>query len=852
VRNTEPQMFSFQIRPKIPEALSRLDEIAGDLWFSWHARARNLFRQMDEGLWSMCGHNPRLFLRRVSQVRLEEMANDRAYLSLYHGALADFDSYLKEELLWFPAHFKDNRNHVIAYFSAEFGLHESLPIYSGGLGILAGDHCKSASDLGLPFTGVGLLYRNGYFLQSIDVHGAQVATYQDNRFEDLCIEPLKDKDNKDLMVAVEFPGRQLHLKMWEARVGHIRMLLLDADIEANAAEDRGITHQLYGGGLENRIKQEMCLGIGGVRALRAVGTNPTAWHANEGHAAFIVLERAREYVQSHGLTFDQAIELVSASTVFTTHTPVPAGHDIFTLELFDQYMGHYTEQLGISRERLHALGRGDFGHGSGGFNQTALAIRGSSYQNGVSRLHGIISSEMCQDMWPDIAPEENPVTSVTNGVHVKTWLTQEWIATFDQELGARWRGRLQDPEFWESIHEIPDHLFWSIHQTNKQRMLHYIRERLLYQAKRNGESGELVRQMTADFDVRTLVIGFARRFATYKRATLLFHDEARLKQMLDEVGKPVIFLFAGKAHPADEPGQALIRRIHNIARKPEFMGRVLMIEGYDMTLSRYLLSGVDVWMNSPRRPMEASGTSGMKAAMNGAPNLSILDGWWPEGFQGDNGWIIGGERDIGDEQLRDAEDADSLYHVLQHDVIPTYYQRSERGFSDDWVYISKRAMITSIPYFNTDRMVAEYAERFYVSASRHGQELSADGFQRAKELAAWKSRVRAAWANTRLDQADAIPQYGTWNVGEDILLRVKADLAGLSPEDVRVEVIFFRPARDGDYKRDGVVELAHESDGIYGANIRPDDTGNYRFQVRMYPTHPDLPHPMAMGLMTML
>jgi starch phosphorylase len=852
VRNTEPQLFSFQIRPKIPAALARLEDIAGDLWFSWHARARNLFRQMDEDLWSLCGHNPRLFLRRVSQVRLEEMANDRAFLSLYHGALADFDSYLKEELLWFPAHFKDGKQHAIAYFSAEFGLHESLPIYSGGLGILAGDHCKSASDLGLPFIAVGLLYRNGYFIQSIDVHGNQIATYQDNRFEDLCIEPLKGGDGADLVVDMELPGRQLHLKVWEAKVGHIRMLLLDADIDANRSEDRGITHQLYGGGLENRIQQEMCLGIGGVRALRAVGVEPTAWHANEGHAAFIVLERAREYVQSQGLTFDQAIEAVSASTVFTTHTPVPAGHDIFPLDLFDQYMGHYAEALAIPRESLHQLGRGDFGHGSGGFNQTALAIHGTSYQNGVSRLHGTVSSEMCHDMWPDIDPEENPVTSVTNGVHVKTWLAQEWIAAFDQELGARWRGRLQDPEFWESIHEIPDHLFWSIHQTNKQRMLHYIRERLLYQAKRNGESGELVRQMTADFDVRTLVIGFARRFATYKRATLLFHDEGRLKRLLDEVGKPVIFLFAGKAHPADEPGQALIRRIHNIARKPEFMGRVLMLEGYDMTLSRYMLCGVDVWMNNPRRPMEASGTSGMKAAMNGAPNLSVLDGWWPEGFQGDNGWIIGGERDIGDEQLRDAEDADSLYHVLQHDVIPTYYQLSERGFSDKWVYISKRAMIASIPYFNTDRMVAEYVERFYVPASRRSREMAADGFARAKALAAWKARVRAAWPQTSLAQTSEIPPYSIWNVGEDIPLRIKANLAGLVPEDVRVEVLFFRPARNGDYRRDGVIELMYENDGIYAANIRPDDTGNYRFQVRMYPRHPDLPHPMAMGLMTTL
>jgi len=846
---TPGHIFHIQVRPIIPASLARLEELADDLWFAWNAKARSLFFQMDKQLWSMVAHNPRLFLRRISQSRLDEMASDRAFISLYHGVMSDYDTYRQSEHLWFSARYSDLSDFNIAYFSAEFGLHESLPIYSGGLGILAGDHCKSASDLGLPFTAIGLLYRNGYFSQSIDAHGRQIATYHDNRFEDLCIEPVCDGSGNPCMISVELPGRQLALRIWQATAGHIRMLLLDADVEQNSDEDRKITYQLYGGGIENRIKQEIILGIGGVRALRAMGLNPSVWHANEGHAAFIVLERMRELVQSYGLSFDEALEATSASTVFTTHTPVPAGHDIFPIEMFNHYLAHYADKLGVELVRVHALGRGDFGHGSSGFNQTALAIHGSAYQNGVAKLHGVVSSEICRSMWPDVPTEENPITSVTNGVHVTTWLAQEWITTFDQHLGGRWRGRLHDPDFWEGIHDIPDNLFWSIHQTNKQRMLDYVRRQLEVQARRNGESQQLVREMTANFDVRTLVIGFARRFATYKRATLLFHDEAKLLKMLNDVGRPIVFLFAGKAHPADEPGQALIRRIHEIARKPEFIGKVLMLEGYDMGLSRFLLSGVDVWLNNPRRPMEASGTSGMKAAMNGAPNLSILDGWWPEGYKGDNGWVIGGERELDDDNLRDAEDADSLLHVIKYEVAPAYYSNGEAGFSERWVRIAKRAMIESIPYFNTDRMVAEYTQRFYVPASELGQDLVKDGYQRAKTLAAWKKKVRAAWPHLALRQADGMPDFTTWRYGDDINVAVQAELNGLSPEDVRVEAVLYRPAREGGLKPSTTVELRHRKDGRYEANIHPDDTGNFAYRIRMYPEHPDLSHPQAMGLM---
>jgi len=843
------QHFYFQVRPIIPEELFRLDELAGDMWFSWVAKARSLFYMMDPVLWNLCGHNPRTFLRRISQKRLDEIAGDRAFLALYNGVLSDYDTYKEEAYQWYHGTFDDADDHLVAYFSAEFGLHESLPIYSGGLGILAGDHCKSASDLGLNFIAVGLLYRHGYFTQCIDSQGQQIATYLETRFEDLCVEPALDKAGNALLVQVDLPGRKLNLKLWRVKVGHIQMLLLDADVSSNSEEDRKITYQLYGGGLENRIKQEICLGIGGVRGLKAIGVEPTVWHVNEGHAAFSLLERVHEHMTIHSLSFDEAVEAVRISSVFTTHTAVPAGHDLFPVDMFKNYFSDYARNTGMEMDSLLHLGSGDFGHGSG-FNMTSLALRGSAYQNGVSRLHGEVTAELCSSLWPDVPADENPISSVTNGVHVSTWLAPEWISSFDLHLGGQWRSHLLDPEFWQKIHEIPDQLFWSIKQTNKQRMLQYLREQLLNQAKRNGESEELVREMTACFDPRTLVIGFARRFATYKRATLLFHDDEKLLELINNSDRPVVFLFAGKAHPADHPGQELIRRIHHISRKKEFLGKVMMIEGYDITLARYMISGVDVWMNNPRRPLEASGTSGMKAAMNGAPNLSVLDGWWPEGYQGDNGWVIGCEQELGDDWLTDEEDAISLYHVLKYDVIPAYYRRNESGFSEDWVRLSKRAMISSIPHFNTDRMVADYTKTYYVPASRRGRELKRKKFQQARELSQWKSRIRKAWPKVSLQQVDPVPCDQHWKFGDRIILRAQAFLNGLSAEDVCVEVVISRPSKKADcYKQYVTTPLKHLGEGEYEINLHPGDTGNFSYQVRMYPIHKALAHPHSLGLM---
>ncbi|MDX8394496.1 MAG: alpha-glucan family phosphorylase [Mariprofundales bacterium] len=848
------ETFFIQIRPIIPESLMRLEEIAADLWFSWNANARTMFYHMDHELWLRCNHNPRLFLRRISQTRLNELARDRAFLSRYRGISSDYDAYREQEYIWFASKYgNDEINYNIAYFSAEFGLHESLPIYSGGLGILAGDHCKSASDLGLPFTAVGLLYRQGYFYQQIDCHGNQIAIYNDNRFEDLCISPAINADGDEVFVQVDLPGRVLNLKIWQAIAGHMRLLLLDADLDNNSTEDRGITFQLYGGDNENRIKQEICLGIGGVRALHAMGIAPTVWHANEGHAAFIILERMLVKMNSHGLSFEEALEAVRAATVFTTHTPVPAGHDIFPWDMFDHYVGHgYAAKMEVGIECLHALGTGDFGHGSYGFNQTALAIHGSSFQNGVAALHGKVSSHICAPMWPNVPEDENPMSSVTNGVHTTTWLAQEWISVFDHQFGGSWRSMMVENDFWQCIHQIDDSTFWSTHQTNKSRLLQHVRTLLVEQAQRNGESLSVVRRMTQSFDIRTLVIGFARRFATYKRATLLLHDEERLRLLLENTDRPVVFLFAGKAHPADKPGQALIRRIHEVARKPEFIGKILMLEGYDMSLGRYMTSGVDIWLNNPRRPMEASGTSGMKAAMNGVPNLSILDGWWPEGFSGDNGWAIGGEREMDDEQRRDDDDVGSLYHVLQHEIIPLYYARNESGYSDGWVHVCKRSMETCIPRFNTARMVSEYTNRFYVPASKRSVSLHDNNFDRSRKLAMWKQKIRQEWDLVCLEPSNELVREQHVLFDQDISISVQAHIGSLSVDDVCVEAVLYVENKDGMQSVHKYIKLAHQENNIFFANIHPGDTGNFTYRLRIYPQNSDLPHVHDCGLMTWL
>lgn len=842
--------FCLEIRPSLPPRLARLADLAGDLYYSWDLSARGLFARLDPGLWESCGHSPKAFLNQVDQRRLEAAAEDPGYLSHYNRVLSSYDTYLAR-----PARRTNGdwlgEGELVAYFCTEFGFHESLPIYSGGLGILAGDHCKAASDLRLPFVAVGLLYRQGYFSQEIDPEGNQIATYNDSDFDDLPIEPVKDGSGAELRVMLELPGRTVRLRLWRARVGHVTLYLLDTDLPENAERDRLITYRLYGGDRTTRIEQEIVLGIGGVRALAAAGLAPTVWHINEGHAAFLILERLRQAVKS-GLEFEVALEAVAASTVFTTHTAVAAGHDRFPDDMVGAYFDAWCRELGIGRQALFALGRNG---AEGEFDMTALAVRGSRWRNGVSRIHGAVSSRQLAGLWPQVPPEENPVTHVTNGVHAPTFLAPEWADVFDRTLGETWLQHLHDQAFWARVNELPDEVFWSTHQTLKAQMLYLVRYRVNAQHTRHRTSESHVERLLRFADPArpdVLTIGFGRRFAAYKRATLLFENLDWLREIVADPKRPVLFLFAGKAHPADGPGQDLIRHIARVARTPEFEGRILLVEEYDLRLARRLVSGVDVWLNNPVYPMEASGTSGMKAAINGVLNLSVLDGWWGEGYQGDNGWAIKPASEALDPNRRNQEEARTLYELLQDQVVPLYYDRSPQGLPLGWIRMAKRAIATVMPRFNASRMVDEYVRKCYLPASRLRDRLQEGGWSGARALAEWRARVRAAWPGVTIRRLDTPPRQIPY--GERVRFEVAVRLNGLAPEDVHVELRLARTDRGekGEWQSHGFrPDGPPGADGEqrYALEFAPALCGRLDYRIRAYPYHALLAHPFEMGLM---
>lgn len=840
--------YTLEVNPKIPRRLLRLEELAENLWYGWNRPARTLFARLHPGLWRAVGNNPKAFLKRVDEQRLVDAAEDQVFLASFNRVLSAYDTYHSEPMRHNGAE-RLKQSDLVAYFCAEFGFHESFPIYSGGLGILAGDHCKAASDMRLPFVGVGLLYRQGYFAQTVDSEGNQIATYNDSNFNDLPVTPALREDGSELHVDVEFPGRRVAVKVWQARVGHVWLYLLDTDLERNSVADRGITHRLYGGDRSTRIQQEIILGIGGARTLHELGLKPTVWHINEGHAAFLILERVSALVQA-GMDFASALEAVAVNVVFTTHTPVPAGHDHFSRDMILEYFHDYCANTGVAPEELLALGRAQ---DSAEFNMTALAIHGSRHHNGVSRIHGAVSARICSDLWPEIDEEESPITYVTNGVHVPTFLAEEWADTFDNFLGYEWRHRLCEDSFWAKVDQIPDHLFWSVHQALKSQMLHQVRDRLTVQHFRNhGSEAHLDRllKFTDPINPNVLTIGFARRFATYKRAALLFEDIDWLREILSDDERPVLFLFAGKAHPADKPGQDLIRQIASISRQPEFEGRILLVEGYDMGLARRLVSGVDVWLNNPVYPLEASGTSGMKAGINGAINLSVLDGWWGEGYDGTNGWAIKPSPDYYDDYRRNKEESQTLYEILQDQVLPLYYRRDKMGFSAEWIRMAKRSMATLLPRFNSNRMVGEYMSRFYLPASVQGKIFAQHGHEPARRLAEWKTRVRAAWSGVavrRLGEPKARIAFG-----EMLRFEVAVKLNGLGPEDVVVEMLLGRPirAKAAEHARFQFDRESKETrEHIFVLEITPALCGKLEYAIRVHPWHELLTHPHELGLM---
>ncbi len=697
----------------LPRRINRLEELAYNLWWTWNPDAQRLFLRIDQDLWERTNHNPVSFLRQVERSRLNAITNNRYYLDFYDSMMREFDNYMEAKDTWFPRNFPDLEDHLIAYFSMEFGLHEALPIYAGGLGILSGDHTKEASDLGLPFVAIGFFYTEGYFTQHISEDGWQEARNTVHTFKDLPVLSVLDENDKPLTIRVELPGRDVFARLWEIQVGRVPLYLLDTNIEMNSATDRALTARLYSSDLDLRISQEILLGIGGVRALRSMGYNPQVWHMNEGHSAFLILERIRELLET-GVAFEEAAEMVKAGSVFTTHTPVPAGNDEFPLWLIDKYFSHLWQQLGLDRDQFIDLARHTVSWGET-FSMPALALQLSSKSNAVSELHGQVSRGMWHFLYPEKLVEDVPITHITNGVHTGTWLARRLRHLFNRYLGADWLEHVDDPDIWELVNNIPDERLWAVRQHLKRKLVAYMRERA---RKRWLHGGWHPVQLVASgvlLDPYVLTIGFARRFAPYKRANLILRDLERLQKIVNHSEMPVQIIFAGKTHPDNEGGKLLIQDVYRAVKRPDSGGRLVFLEDYDMNLARYLIQGVDVWLNTPRRPNEASGTSGQKAALNGVLNFSILDGWWREGYNGKNGWAIGQDSMYDNPEMQDEADAESLYDILENEIVPLYYRKqASDGLPGDWITLMKESIRTLAPQFCTRRMVIEYLERLYL------------------------------------------------------------------------------------------------------------------------------------------
>ena len=847
-----PTFQTYNVTPILPAALEPLREMGFNLWWTWEPSARRLFRHLDPELWNRTNHNPVRMLQLSRQSRLEELSQDKIFLRELKDTYDAFQKYLARKDTYGKTGPGNAIKKPIAYFSAEFGFHESLPNYSGGLGILAGDHCKSASDLDLNFVAVGLLYRHGYFRQEIDKDGIQHAVNLNQNFHHLPIREVR-RDGANLLVSVRILDRDVFAKIWELHVGCVNLYLLDTDTPENSAEDRLITAELYGGDLEMRMRQEIMLGIGGVNALSALGIEPEVFHMNEGHSAFLALERIRLNVVHGKLDFYSALQVVAAANVFTTHTPVPAGNDAFSREMMRKYFADFARELQVPFDEFFSFGQTRV-NTSDPFSMTILALRLSRHANGVSKLHGDVSQSLWKDVWTGVPVHEVPITSITNGVHTKTWMAPEFSALYQKYLGE-WEEHLTDEDFWRRVMDIPDAQLWDTHQKLKARLVDFVRERVRMQRERVGESPQSIRNVNRILDPEILTIGFARRFATYKRGSLLFSDKERLKKLLNDTTRPVQFIFAGKAHPRDEGGKALIQEVYKFSREAGFENRIVFVEDYDSYIARRLVQGVDLWLNHPLRPLEASGTSGMKLAPNGGLNLSVLDGWWCEGFNGNNGWAIGPDIQNGTVEFQSEVDAGSLYQLLENQIIPLYYAKPDGKLPLAWIQLMRESIRSVTPVFNTHRMVKEYTERLYIPAAKSHEDFSRDNCQPATELSQWKSRMRKDWPQVRISDV----QVGNQDrqdipVGESLQVSARVYLGGVDPKHVRVEA-YHGESDNGGIKNPAVTSLAEGSqngDGsyLYQGSVPASESGAYGFSVRVVPTHPHLMQTHELRLIT--
>ncbi len=829
------------VNPQLPKRIEDLEKIANNLWWSWNTEFLNLFKQIDADLWERVEKNPVKFLKQVSQERLEEAEKNVEFLKQYDKIVENFESYQNSKSTWFSKRYPENKNDLIAYFSAEYGLDQILSIYSGGLGILSGDHLKSASDLGIPLVAVGLLYKNGYFHQKINGYGEQETEYRKIDIYSLPIKPVKDENGQDLIIFVKFPKRRLYLKVWSISVGRVTLYLMDSDIEENNEEYRDITTTLYGGNQEMRISQEIVLGMAGVRLLKILGLKPSLYHMNEGHSSFLIIELIKNIMKEKQISFDMAKDIVSSKTVFTTHTPVPAGNDIFPLELVEKYFKDYWERLGISKEEFFKMGMEPNPKPNSGFNMGILALKVAGKKNGVSKLHGAVSRELFSDVWPEIAPDESPITYVTNGIHTCSWLSPNLKELYNKYLMPYWQDHIYENSTWEKIAEIPNEELWNAHMQRKQKLMEKAKQNISERLKRSGYRYEEINEITSKLNPNALTIGFARRFATYKRATLLFRDLERITQILNNADKPVQILIAGKAHPADKEGQNLIKYIHEISMKPQFKGKVFLLENYNMELSRYLISGVDVWLNTPRRPMEASGTSGQKASVNGAVNFSILDGWWAEGYNQKNGWAIGTNAEYESYEIQDNCDSESIYQTLENKIIPAYYEKNEKGISDKWMEYMKNSIISTGGKYSTARMLVDYTNQLYMPLINLYHKYY-ESLENVANYNSWKKEMYKNWANIVITEENNLNNIVV-DAGENIEAHCMVTLPNIEPENVEVQVYYGRIKENGVLEKIAIIPMSletyneEEKVATYKAKIELTTGGSYGYTFRVMPKH---------------
>ncbi|PIF05838.1 MAG: hypothetical protein CSA36_04710 [Draconibacterium sp.] len=833
----DPVWKKIIVESELPESLSPLRELSRNLWWVWNNDARDLFRYIDPEIWEECEHNPIVLLDEVSYIRFEELEKDETFMSKMRWVYESLQNYLEER--------KNLQNPQIAYFSMEYGLHDSLKIFSGGLGILAGDYLKEASDSKVNLVAVGLLYRFGYFKQTLNLHGEQMANYEAQHFSKIPVQPAVDAEGNWIKIEVKYPGRNLVAKLWRVDIGSTRLYLLDADDTVNQDQDRSVTHHLYGGDNENRLKQEMLLGLGGIRALRRLGYDADIFHCNEGHAAFIGIERIANLMEKDGLTFAEAKEVVRASTVFTTHTPVPAGHDSFHVDMFKHYMADQAKLIGLEWDEFLALGKARSYEDH--FNMSYLASNLSQGINGVSKLHGDVSKRVLGNLYPGYLEQELAIGYVTNGVHYPTWTAQEWKDIHNKYFGGHFAADLLNFESWNNIYNVPDEEIWNLRRNLRLKLINHIKERFSDNWIKRNEDPKLITEVMSKLNPNVLTIGFARRFATYKRGYLLFSNLERLAKIVNNSERPVQFIFAGKAHPADKAGQDLIKNIVEVSKRSEFRGKILFVQNYDMNLAKMLLQGVDVWLNTPTRPLEASGTSGEKGVMNGTMHFSVLDGWWIEGYQKDAGWALPAERSYDVQEFQDELDAEMIYTIIENEITKAFYSRNSFGVSETWVQYIKNTIAKVASNFTTTRMIRDYQERYYHPQYERSQKIIADNFKLARDIVDWKHKISSYWDKIEVKSvefADGITNKMV--IGNEYPMKVCLDLKGLPSENIGVELVITENGNQQTRKIVDRVELNVEStDGTvccYTHQLDSNHPGSFNYGFRIYPKNENLPH----------